>query len=123
MTFLTSDVIMVVTSGAGIFFVSVVTGNCISHCQLKYSKPAYAATVLSDGRICVGGDAGYCTIFQSPEIVQDYIGEYSDRMYSSLFLNCSVLLPASPIFLPWRTGEVSPIRHGARCFKSPGIYF
>lgn len=73
-SFLSVDIVMVVTAAVGIFFVSVQSGSCISHLKLKDSGSFQCAAVLSDGRVCVGGcdgPGGYCVIFQPPPEVAD----------------------------------------------------
>jgi len=82
LTFLSADIVMVVTYGAGLFFVSIESGICISHFKLKCSKGMFRAAVLSDGRICVGGIDKYAFIFQPPPKVADHISYYIERMYS-----------------------------------------
>lgn len=66
LTFLSVDIVMVVTFSTGLFFVSVESGICISHFKLQDSKELHRAAALSDGRICAGGPGDYCVIFQPP---------------------------------------------------------
>jgi len=83
-TFLAADLAMVTTDKDGIFFVAVQSGKCISHFRVEDSNELYqaTATVLSDVRICVGGDNGYCSIYTPPQEAEHFISEYTERMYS-----------------------------------------
>ena len=80
LTFLSVDIVMVVTLNTGLFFVSVESGICISHFKLQDSEGLHRAAALSDGRICAGGPGHYCVIFQPPPEVADYISYYAGRM-------------------------------------------
>lgn len=80
-TFLNNDVVMV-TSYEAIFFVSLESGQCISHCELDTENWLFQTTVLSDGRICVGGEGGYCSIFDPPQEAKEIISDYTQRIYS-----------------------------------------
>jgi len=75
LSFLNEDILMVTTDDSGLFFVSVESGKCISHYQVENSKGLYRTTVLSDGRMCIGGLRGYCAIFDTPPEVQSYMGK------------------------------------------------
>lgn len=92
-TFISADILMVTEGSAGIFFVSLESGECISHCQLENSNGLYEGTVLSDGRLCFGGRDGYCAVFKPPGEVEEFVGEYAKRMYSPLFV-------VAPFFSP-----------------------
>lgn len=83
--FLDAEIVMVTTKGCGIFFVSVESGQCISHFHLENSNELEsAAAVMTDGRICVGGDNGYCALFQLPTEVDQVIGQYVERFLPPL---------------------------------------
>lgn len=81
-TFLNTDILMVVTAYSGIFFVSVESGQCVSHCLLENSKDVLRAAVLSDGRFCVGGDSGYCCTVKPPLEIEYIVNRYAERIYS-----------------------------------------
>jgi len=73
LTFLSADIVMVGTYNAGLFFVSVESGICMSHFKLQPSNVMLRAAVLSDGRIFVGGSFRNSFIFQPPPEVADCI--------------------------------------------------
>lgn len=81
-SFLNDDIIMVTTSVSGIYFVSVQSVQCISHSNVENSVFIYRASVLSDGRVCVGGSLGYCALFEPIQEIADLIGEYVESRYS-----------------------------------------
>jgi len=81
-TFLNADIVMVKTDDEGIFFVSVESGQCIFRSKLENSNELYRGTVLSDGRVCVGGDGGCCSIFTPPREMDLFISDFMERMYS-----------------------------------------
>lgn len=60
---------------------SVESCHCISHFHMENSKRCKRATILSDGRICVGGMGGYCAIFGPPQEVERIISEYAGKMH------------------------------------------
>jgi len=92
-SFLNADILMV-TNDTGIFFMSVESGECVSHCQLENSKFLLRAAVLSDGRVCFGGIGGYCAIFKLPQEAEEFISEHAERKYSSLFATVPFFSPS-----------------------------
>lgn len=64
-----------------ILFISLESEQCIFHFKLADSRFLSRAIVLSDGRICVGGGFGYCTIFQPQQEAGRYINEYTARLF------------------------------------------
>jgi len=82
MTFLNVDIVMVLTSRGRIFFVSLESGQCFFYFGIESPVTPRHVTVLSDGRICVSGWSGYCTIIRPPQEVEVYFGEYTKRRYS-----------------------------------------
>jgi len=62
-TFLSADIVMVVTVRAGIFFVSVESAICASHFKLQDSRLLRCTAVLSDGCIYVGDMRGIALHF------------------------------------------------------------
>lgn len=89
--FLNVGIVMVTTNDDGIYFVSVKSGECISHCNTKSSATLYETAVLSDGHVCIGGPDGYCAVFKPPQDVEDYIVEYNQRMHTPLRLSIEEL--------------------------------
>lgn len=81
------------TMEEGIFFVSVESGQCVSYCQIENSKFLYRTTVLGDGGVCVCGKNGYCAVLKPSHVLEDPVGEYVQRMYSSLFAAVSFFSP------------------------------
>lgn len=82
-TFLNGDIVMVTALNSGIYFVSIESGQFISHYKLKDSNFFTRAAVMSDGRVCVGGLYGYCAIFKPPQEIEHFIADYTQRMNSS----------------------------------------
>jgi len=75
--FVNRDIVMVTTDYNGLFLVSMESGQCISHFRVEKSKNLYRANILSDGRICVGGEDGYCVLLEPPQEVEVIVGEYA----------------------------------------------
>lgn len=72
-SFLNDDTAMVTAGHAGLFFISLLSGECICTCPLKNSV---RAAVLNDGRLLIGGMHGCCYIFKPPQVVEISIAEY-----------------------------------------------
>lgn len=72
-SFLNADIVMVTTGDAGIFFLSLSTARFISHFQIENPHRLLRATLLSDGRVCVGGQHGYCAILQPPHEIEGFV--------------------------------------------------
>lgn len=83
-TFLNGHIVMVTTGTGGVFFISAASGQCVFRfrIELPLGIELYDVTVLSDGRICVGGDDAYCAIVKPPKEVEVWVNEYTERMYS-----------------------------------------
>jgi len=83
-SFLSADIIMVTMRFSGIRFISVQSGQCISCCKLHKPKDLSRATLLSDGRVCIGGSNGFCAIFKLPKETESFISKCSQPFLSSL---------------------------------------
>ena len=89
--FLNKEIVIVTMANSHILFVSVESGQCISHCishckkeNSDASKELVEMAVLSDGRVCIGRRGGYCSILKPPHGVEDYIIEYNQSVQASL---------------------------------------
>jgi len=69
LTFLTRDVLMITTLKTGVFLVSLKTGLINAHVVPESTESGYDSKIelytairLKDGRFCIGGEDGYCSI-------------------------------------------------------------
>jgi len=79
LVFLARNVLMVTTTNSGVFFVSldnemVKISRYVSRIFPESTEEGsgnrrelYSSTMLSDDRLCVGGEAGYCSVLPIPE--------------------------------------------------------
>lgn len=71
-TFLSVNIVMVTSDAAGVFFISLETGECVAR-GLTERSGLLVGQALGDDRVCVGGEGGYCRVFDVPKKVVNYI--------------------------------------------------
>jgi len=87
-TWISSDLIMVITEMTGIFFISLEKNECVAHfltihpSKTGLSTSIRTATVLEDGRVCIGGSEGHCVITHPPPAVKNLIKEFSFSIHT-----------------------------------------
>jgi len=79
MMFLTPELIMMTTLKHGIIFFSIVDVKVVARLNPGNRTGLRSASILSDGRICVGGYSGYGGIFRAPPEVADSVSVYLEH--------------------------------------------
>lgn len=103
---------------AVLFFLSLQSGEWISQWQLETSKALLRGTVLTDGRVCVGGhDNSFNLTWQRDWYTWDILTTTRNITTHVLISICDspILLSSAQIYLWWRTGEIA---RNPRCLES-----
>jgi len=80
LTFINLDVVMVTTLTGGIYFVSLSKRSSIAHMK-PTAKYIWCTTVLPDGKICIGGNDGYCAVISVPSKVHHAVTSFAKRLH------------------------------------------
>jgi len=82
LAFISAHVIMATSAIGGIFFLSLASGECVGHflSSIKKRDRIRVATMMGDGRICVGGKSGFCGIFNPPSQLEQHINNYAENV-------------------------------------------
>lgn len=73
---------MISDSSGDLKFVSISSKSFLARVQVQEDKLNHAI-VLSDGRIAVAGDYGFCAVILPPVEIHEAIDEYTKRVYPS----------------------------------------